>query len=78
MEVCGPERTSTGMESYEEAREAGNGDSWSPGANEDASYAERKRPCKTFLELGIFLPKTRSNEAPSYVNTLLDGSIYPR
>jgi len=44
MEVCGPERTSTGMESYEEAREAGNGESWSSTVNEDASYSERKRP----------------------------------
>ena len=49
MEVCGPERTSTGMESFEEAREAANGEGWSTGTNEDAAYAERKRPCKGFL-----------------------------
>jgi hypothetical protein len=44
LEVCGPERTSSGMESYEEAKEAGDG--WSTNVNEDASYAEKRKPCK--------------------------------
>jgi hypothetical protein len=64
MEVCGPERTSTGMESFEEAREAA-GDGWSTGVNEDASYAEKKRPCKSGTGRPDALVKKSSKMQPN-------------